>query len=526
MVDHAKAPPAKASSPKGKVTIKAEALKSVIMYAVRYADDTIPEYDWKEVYGFLIGQVKGNDIHVEGAVPMTSGEATEVVFDATHYSRAWELDNEIAEKNERENTNSFVCGWWHTHPFKSNPQSIFLSSIDVANHLGFQGPNPLAIALVHDPTKLKSPGSPFGTKIFRLTRTDFTEADLNRYAFDLTADGTTKSDPNERVYYEVPFEVVDITPQLFFESLVDVFKKGVSGAPPEVAYKETDQDGLSLFSRTQPAATTETREAAPTQRLTSIQKLSATRDEPAGITIVPLLPNEMEDINKVHVLPVKNYQDADQSIAEADEAYIQGLEYKAGGYHKKAIECFRDASKPFLAEGFSAKSAFILNEIMECEYWLGNWDDVLVASQRLTKVAKEKHLFYFLGNAEEFKGRAFFRKNQLDKARNALVEARKHFETGNMLAKAGACTELIGRIYHSEHKSDATSTAAFFAKALQLYHNAITMTHAFEPAWVRREHLSKHAKVLEQIVRDLMQRIDNQENADRIEQMLEGVKSW
>ena len=48
---------------KGKVFLKAEALKSVILYAKRYANETIPEYDWKEVYGFLIGRIKGQDVY-------------------------------------------------------------------------------------------------------------------------------------------------------------------------------------------------------------------------------------------------------------------------------------------------------------------------------------------------------------------------------------------------------------------------------------------------------------------------------
>ncbi|MBD3185852.1 hypothetical protein GF325_03400, partial [Candidatus Bathyarchaeota archaeon] len=180
----------------GKVFIKAKALKTIILFAKRYANENIPEYDWKEVYGFLIGRIVDGDVHVDSAVAMTSGEATEVVFDTSHYSKAWELDNEIGQMNN----NSFVCGWWHTHPFKSNPNSIFLSSIDVMNHLGFQGPNPLAIALVHDPSKVKSTEIPYGIKVFRLTRADFTEAEIDELALDLNPEGTTKSDPDNVIY--------------------------------------------------------------------------------------------------------------------------------------------------------------------------------------------------------------------------------------------------------------------------------------------------------------------------------------
>src|SRR5271157_5872007 len=87
-------PPAR---PAGKVFIKADALKAIVLFAKRYANENIPEYDWKEVYGFLVGRVdkNKNDVHVDSAVPMTSGEATEVVFGPSHYSKAAELDGEI-----------------------------------------------------------------------------------------------------------------------------------------------------------------------------------------------------------------------------------------------------------------------------------------------------------------------------------------------------------------------------------------------------------------------------------------------
>ena len=37
------------------IILKAEAYKTIILYSSRYANSAIPEEDWKEIYGILIG---------------------------------------------------------------------------------------------------------------------------------------------------------------------------------------------------------------------------------------------------------------------------------------------------------------------------------------------------------------------------------------------------------------------------------------------------------------------------------------
>ncbi|MFX0100310.1 MAG: hypothetical protein ACFFCS_12075 [Candidatus Hodarchaeota archaeon] len=218
----------------GKVIINPDALKTIILYAKRFANDMKPESEWKEVYGFLIGKIVRKDVHVIRAEPMTAGGATEVTFSVEHYGNAAELEDELSRSGE----DLFVCGWWHSHPFKNNPQSIFLSDIDVRNHLGFQSSNPRAIALVVDPSKHDSGDYTFGMRVFRLTRTDFTETELLSFIDDLKPDGSLHSNTEEIIYGEVPFIVEDVTPETFVISLTDLFEKLSSGAPPAMAYKE------------------------------------------------------------------------------------------------------------------------------------------------------------------------------------------------------------------------------------------------------------------------------------------------
>ncbi|NMC04567.1 MAG: hypothetical protein GYA24_05110, partial [Candidatus Lokiarchaeota archaeon] len=462
---------------KGKVFINAEALKAIMLFAKRYANVKIPEYDWKEVYGFLIGRIVKDDVHVDAAVPMTSGEATEVVFGPSHYSKAAELDGEIAEKND----NSFVCGWWHSHPFPSNPLSIFLSSIDVGNHLGFQGPNPLAIALVHDPSKVKVKDTLFGTKIFRLARTDYTQAELDRLALDLNPEGNTKSDPREIVFYPVPFDVVgpagDVwnprTTQLFLESLGDVFETTIQGAPPVKAYHEdipvvgvSPASGPGRLSRIQDMAL-----AAPSTLVTDGMRNDGTIDDDNGeieemdvvsgdqVTAPSLpmsLPEEMETRNATHVLPAEEFASCDEEFRteEAEQLYLNALTLKKQREFKVALGLLINAHRIYSKLEAKHKAMFIKNEVMECYYWSGNPSDALIEGQKVAKLAMEVGNLYFLGNSHEFRGRSFLKMGDTVKATQAFQDAIVAYKKGSFFAKAGQCTEFIGRIYYNQKNPD------------------------------------------------------------------------
>ncbi|MHA1683600.1 MAG: hypothetical protein ACTSUE_21860 [Promethearchaeota archaeon] len=516
----------KAPVAKNKVILKAEALKTIILFAKRYANEKIPEYEWKEVYGFLIGRIVGENVHVDKAVPMTSGEATEVVFDTSHYSKAWELDNEIAS----EHTQSFVCGWWHTHPFKSNPKSVFMSSIDVMNHLGFQAPNPLAIALVHDPSKVKDPSMPYGIKIFRLTRTDFTEVELDKLALDLNPEGNTRSDENNWIYMEVPFEVVGLTPQLFFESLVDVIDKTAGGRPLEVAYKEEEE--VSPSFQEGPGVNTFDQDPVRTSRLSNISDLSMghntidaisppSRVEPVDFPILTAMPDEMERANRSHVLPLEEFESDGERVEEASAYYQEALDSKVNGEYSKALKLLLKSERVYSRLSANHKLLFIKNEMMECYYWSNNLTDAIVESDHVLKLGEKEGMLYFMGNAKEIRGRKFLLGDKdHEKAKIAFQQAMRHYENGGFFAKAGACAEMIGRVLFNDADRDIDSVALFFSKALELYPISLNNGSDYDPEWARNGFLQKHLKLLELKTRELLEKIEDPLVRNRVSKSL------
>ncbi len=139
------------------VILEAQAFKTMVLFGTRFANVSIPREEWKEVYGFLLGY-KDNEgtLHIQSMIPFIHGSATEVRFGEEDYGLAEEV------VNKAENAGLFIVGWYHTHP----GLGLFLSDIDVLNHIGFQSVNPLAVAVVLDTALIAEAG--YGFKVFAL----------------------------------------------------------------------------------------------------------------------------------------------------------------------------------------------------------------------------------------------------------------------------------------------------------------------------------------------------------------------
>ncbi|MHA1799409.1 MAG: hypothetical protein ACTSVY_13265 [Candidatus Helarchaeota archaeon] len=189
------------------VIIKSKAYKQIILHSSRFCNPNIPRSQWKEVYGFLIGTVKDNEVIVEDANPMTHGGTTEVQFEEKHYIKAAELDSKLAVDGKY-----FIVGWYHSHP----GLDLFLSSVDIQNHMGFQGPNPKSIALVCDPTKMAVAGHT-GFEIFKIKEISPTSG-----------------------YYTVPWKIDGVDHLFLGRTLFELAEKSSANRPVVEEYGESE----------------------------------------------------------------------------------------------------------------------------------------------------------------------------------------------------------------------------------------------------------------------------------------------
>ncbi len=182
------------------------AYEQIILHATRFANSKIPMDAWKEVYGFLVGTVEEGKVMVKKAVPMAHGSSVEVEFSEEHYVKSAQIDSWASERN------MFIVGWYHSHP----GLGLFLSSTDITNQLGYQGPNPDAVALVFDHTKTKEAEHP-GFAVFKLDNPDL----------------GTMSD-----FHAIRWEIENIDRKKYVDSLYEFSERSILKQPLAPEYGE------------------------------------------------------------------------------------------------------------------------------------------------------------------------------------------------------------------------------------------------------------------------------------------------
>jgi len=190
------------------VILKFQAYKDIVLHSTRFANPGINKERWREVYGFLIGTIENNNVVIHESIPMVHGGATEVEFEEQHYIEAAEINEKAAEKS------LFLVGWYHSHP----GLQIFLSSVDIKNHIGYQGLNPQAIALVIDPSKINATYS--GFEIFRL-------------------DDATNLNSS---YHKINWKITDLDEKFVGQMLIDLSHRTTLQRPLVEEYGESISD--------------------------------------------------------------------------------------------------------------------------------------------------------------------------------------------------------------------------------------------------------------------------------------------
>ncbi|MBD3341622.1 MAG: hypothetical protein GF353_21130 [Candidatus Lokiarchaeota archaeon] len=127
---------------------------TIIASSVRFANQRIPEDEWLEVSGVLIGKNEGKKkkakVILSEAYPIMHQELDKnAVIDQYKWADEDYLALSIID-DEAFSRDEFTVGWWHSHPgFK-----VMMSHIDIRTTLSYQQNNPLAISLVFNPIRL------------------------------------------------------------------------------------------------------------------------------------------------------------------------------------------------------------------------------------------------------------------------------------------------------------------------------------------------------------------------------------
>lgn len=129
------------------IFISYNAYRRIVGYAMRYGSDDLPQRNWREVYGILIGSIKDNkEVIIKDAIPVMAGDRAYVEYKSKHYVDTAQFNTAIYERAIQDNKEDFFVGWWHTHP----GIGFIFSPRDIETQLFYQGVNPYAIALVFD----------------------------------------------------------------------------------------------------------------------------------------------------------------------------------------------------------------------------------------------------------------------------------------------------------------------------------------------------------------------------------------
>lgn len=464
------------------VIISAEVYKTIILYASRYSNRSIPSKDWKEIYGVLIGFSDDDFVHVEGAEALTFGHDTDVILDNRHLV----FISEIQDKLDAQGNTLYIVGWFHSHP----GLGLFFSDIDLRNQTFFQTHED-GIGLVFDHTLLgKKKQEKQEDSEFIITKYD-TGFEIYRIT-DPTMDVNA---PDYRDNYHKVDYIVDGLNKFFFANVLSELSALVSeGKPLQSAYGENN-----------------TAKPEVTERFSPFDSSIASTSNDNFLTEIPM----EEDINfsvddfsqekegKQKHLPKKEL--AEQLIYQGNQAFsnkdaVTGIEK-----FREGIEQYKDLKE------FDKVMDLLRTVAQKCitnEHLIfaGEFGEDLL---KLSK--KHKNLFY-RGVSNYILGYILLKRGEndiLEEGLKKIQEAAVNFENEGDYAGAGMCFNKIGNIYQSR-LSLLENACLFYRAAVENYNQAIVKMHPLRTSfWNKPELLIEKIIELKDIIEELLPNLEN-----------------
>ena len=473
------------------VIIQAEAYKTIILYASRYANKEIPKADWKEIYGILTGYVNDDFVHVEDAYALTFGHDTDVQLDQRHYI----FIDEIQQKLDEEGKGHFIVGWFHSHP----GLSLFFSYTDLINQLGFQAKNEDAIGLVFDHTLLgKKKEEKIGNNILTKHDTGFEIYKLTDVYMDPNA-------PNyETNYHQVDYIVQGLNKFFFANVLAELASLSSVGKPLQSAYREVEEieKDTNNFSEVD-------------YSLNNDFLVNIPMSEDVNFNLDKLfydVPNQKKEATVI------------QSKEKAEKLIYEGnLSFKSKDYYS-AIENYRKGIDIYKK----------LNEYERCMDLLRTLIKLCVTNDHLTlaqefsedlfNLAKRYENQFYKAVAYYMEGYLLLKENDnslLKTALNKIRDSAMLFEKEKDYAGAGMGFNKIGTIYQNRLEN-FDSACLFYREAIENYNKAIVHSHPLRKSfWSMPEPLQE--KILE--LKDLINELIDKANPSIRRKILQDLQS-
>jgi proteasome lid subunit RPN8/RPN11 len=462
------------------VIINAEAYKKIILYASRYANQSLPPDDWKEIYGILTGYSDDDFVYVKNAYPLTFGHETDVQLDERHYV----FISEIEDKLYGEGKGHFMVGWFHSHP----GLSLFFSDIDITNQLWFQQNNPDFCGLVFDHTLLGK------KREEKIENNILTKYDTGFEIYRLT-DVTIEQDSveYENNYHKIDYIVEGLNKFFFANVLAELASLASAGKPLQEAFKEQPklesnyQDIDDILDNSNIEISQENLVDIPLS-------------EDIKFNVDDIFYETIIDNDKIKEAAEKNIYEGNQAFKNKDtfngiEKYRQGIEkYKEINDMSRVMDLLRKVSR----------SCIVNNHLVIAREF----------ADELYKIAEFNNQIFYKGIANIIIGNIIVREGDIDTLEYGLKkieEAAVEFIKVKDFAGAGMAFNKIGFNYEKKIKNIGTA-CLFYREAIENYNNGLIHSHSLRiTPWSKPEVLIEKISELRETIDVLLPDIETSE---------------
>jgi len=489
------------------VVIKADAYKTIILYASRYANQLIPSHEWKEIYGILIGYADDDFVYVESAEALTYGHSTDVTLEPQHYI----FIDQIQQKLDEEGKNHYMVGWFHSHP----GLNLFFSYIDLMNQLGFQQNNSDFCGLVFDHTLLGKKKEEIiqgedgtehmmtkfdtGFEIYRITDVNM---DINAPEFDIN-------------YHKIDYIVDGLNKFFFANVLSELSALASAGKPLQAAYGEQTHADSSY------------------QDMDEIEKklMEPELDTSSSKELLVEIPDNEDmafDVDDFfYDEPTKAKSKATVSKEAAEQLIFEGNQALQDKDAFTGIEKYRQGIAKFKDLKDYNRVLDLLKDISEHCISTNHQNFAEEFAEQLTNLATErKHVFY-QAEGNYLMGYLLLKRasnDSLEFQLKMIQDASVQYEDAGDYAGAGRAYYKIGTIYHSR-LNQPFHASLFYVQAIRSYNEGLLRHHPLRKSlWAKAELLTQKITEIRDIVDELIPSIENSDEKIKIQSDLDSIK--